>query len=875
MSDKEVGSELQLQHIASECRELVMNMDRDVLEKMVMNMDQRQLGLKPDMMLATDSIEQEYTEKVSKVFIEISVEWTAHEFGIQADDLKMECDDWDKCRVWKRIVFIMNIFDNHFMARFVGGHDAKSDDNADFIDIFMKYLSDYNGVALLNDLEHIRDHKGTIPSMECQYAHDNGECIGEMMRQYRDSHANDTGDNALEEYMNGLRLRERNVLETMAKIHSFICHEKHDEKNQDEADGDEQVQQSKDPAVGRRKEELNSKFVNEMQSVAISKDTEAKRMEDLGEELKSSGLSDDRCFRLMNELRAQSYDSDAIVLDLVDEENDPFNLYHDSNLFPIINSNPFFAKVTKKHFGAQHNELRIAQHNDDDPLPIFKFGSKQLFHWQYFKDRPGFVGSPNFGSLKEECLNNEICAMTLQQFSTFLLSAFTLQQTTKGRQLTANYRYDDNEIYEVIRDSPLSVSHIFCLLMYCNLTDLQYRYKKYGCRESEVHDSFDDLKKRNRQIAIWHRLLFEAVLFFGERVKSKKVFYTGLNVRLSFETFKPLIYAPISTTISVDIANRFCGSSGLILKLAQLHGSWDPFFNVEWLSDFANEKERLFVFAEEMIITDIQYFEGLKLRKNAWYIKAYTILSALFKGHFIFLLFGKGRKGQRRCLSLLLDVIRVYRINNGIDSEHVELPSNNVPLYLQQLFYHFVNHILSEDGRVWTIPSQFKLLSEELQRELLVYPEEASGGSQMIMSPFVASLCDEQHVITMDEYVWTIDDETLSELRNIKESKWIYSDFFLFTRLNAGSIKFRIHLSKDPNDPNGTGVGIRIHKTPFTVDLRYSVICDEAGWNENGNNPLGVGKDFAEENVAFNSSFIDEKDMLTIRFALFFSPTKR
>ena len=845
--------------------QLQLDIHSSMLRRIQLNIDEKQLHLERTANPFDDDGKGANGQgSNSKLFTEISLQWKALELGVNAIDFQLECGDSDNCRASQRIVFVMKIFEKHFLKGFGGAAD--SDSGPEFIDIFTKCLSDYNGIALLNDLEHIRDHKGTIPSMDCKHGTDDGECIGEMMRKYRGGDDSDEDmDSVFKNYMDGLNLRERNLLDTASKIHSFVCHETHDNKYDDE--GNVQKGQT---LLSRGTKELGNKFVNEVKSRVIREKVEGKRMDELMQSLQNNGFPDEECYQLMNVLFDQSYDSDTIVLDLVDEDSDPCNLYYDTNLFPKLCRKPFFAKVTKKHFGATRN--------DDDPLPTFEFGKEELSHWKEFKDRPGYVGAPKFASLKEECFNNKICTMTHEQFSRFLLSAFTLRQTKKGRTISAMHQYDNNRKYEVPVHSPLSVSHIFVLLMHCNLTELQCKYKKYGCRESEVHETFEDLKAWNREIAIWHRLLTEAVCFFGERVRPKQVFYTGLDRKLSFETFAFEINTPISTTVSPDVTDRFCGANGSVLKLMAASFTTDSCFNVEWLSDFAHEKERLFVQAEMMTIADIQYFEGNILRrKNGHYIKAFTILSALFSGHYIFYHFsflGHDRKKQRRYLSTLLDLICVYKANNRISSGLDQLLTISVPLYMQQLFHRLLSGIGSGDGKTWIIPSQFQLLDEQLQRELVSFPATSSANREPVVSTLIQSHCATEKMIVMEEYVWIIDDKVLSELR-VRTGKPIQcSDPFIFPVSDSENITFLLVLMRINDDDNSTGVGVVALETPFEVDIRWSAVCDEARWTLNEVIDLRTINGKVKASVAFDSSFIDQEDMLTLRVALNFTRSK-
>ena len=724
MSPEEIGS----QQILTEIKAIFNRMYVGVLESMQINLDENQLGLRADLFLYDPVDGKSTTSNVSE-FNEITLKWNALELGIKESEFECDCLDVELCRPLKRIEFIMDLFERYFLKQIVDGKcDQKMNDNILYIGIMTECLSDYNGIALIDDLDHIRGHKEDVRTIIGTYCHridgkdGSGECIGEMMRKCRESERTENVNDAesddmadrdgFKHFVNGLGLRERNVLETSTKIHSFICHQVHDEDGdekedvvQEEVDGVEMKQQSKTAHEGRSAEALCSKFVNEVHGETIPEKAECKRMEDLAESLRAKGLSDDHCTRFMFELQSQCYDSETIIDDLVDEEADPFNHYHHSNLFPMLQNNLFLAKITKKHFGANRN--------DDDKLPPFTFGTNRLFHWKYFKDRPGFVTAPKYGSFKEECLQNNIHRMTLKQFTTILFNAFTLNQSVRGRKLRALDYGVDNDRYEIPVDCPVSVSHIFSLLMYCNDTDLQYRYKKYGCRESDSHQSLKDLKKNNAEIAWWYKLLVEMVHVFGEKVRANQLLFTGLNVKLGSQTFAPVFNAPFSTTVSLDVAKRFCGADGVILKMKPAPGSRDRFCNVEWLSDFAHEKERFFVFADNLRIADIRYFQDDILQKNFHYLRSFALFSALFNGHFISpLLKMKSKKRGDNAGILLLNLIRVYESTNGFVVDDDGVSKCSIPLYIQQLFFQLLDGFKKDKKRKFLIKSECLLLAE-------------------------------------------------------------------------------------------------------------------------------------------------------------------
>ena len=69
--------------------------------------------------------------------------------------------------------------------------------------------------------------------------------------------------------------------------------------------------------------------------------------------LKSNGLSIQETISFMNELKDENYDSESIVQDLMNDD-DRYNVYKQSNLFPKLNYNKSITNRVKKHFGQNH-----------------------------------------------------------------------------------------------------------------------------------------------------------------------------------------------------------------------------------------------------------------------------------------------------------------------------------------------------------------------------------------------------------------------------------------------------------------------------------------------------------------------------------------
>eukprot|EP01084_Bolivina_argentea_P270595 460155_1 len=145
------------------------------------------------------------------------------------------------------------------------------------------------------------------------------------------------------------------------------------------------------------------------------------------------------------------------------------------------------------------------------------------------------------------------------------------------------------------------------------------------------NDSFNDIKSRNIKIANWFRLLYEVVIFFGEDTTIKDpIKYHGISTKLLFDEFSPNFKSPISTTISLAVAQRFA-EGGIIVALHPNGSREDISFSVEWLSTYPEELEYLFVEAVNLTIVDIRV--NVKI-DNSLYIQAIRLFDEIFKSYY-------------------------------------------------------------------------------------------------------------------------------------------------------------------------------------------------------------------------------------------------
>ena len=323
------------------------------------------------------------------------------------------------------------------------------------------------------------------------------------------------------------------------------------------------------------------------------------------------------------------------------------------------------------------------------------------------------------------------------------------------------------------------------------------------------------------------------------------------------------------------MANRFCGADGVILKLVPSPSSNDKYFNVEWLSDFDHEKERLFAFAENIRIGDIHYFQGQTLHKNGQYLAAFLLFSSLFSGHFVLPLLGLNSKKKRlmKPWKILHDLIVVYKATNRITENVDDALNIKIPLYIQQLFYQLLEGFKKNREMKLVIESEIDLLDESLKRELVVDHNnlDDQDNHKLTLSPFMRTLCVTEDITVMEKYLWIIDDEQFRELKNKKST--IYSEVYYYNVPDAGKVSFALRLGRQSAGSSSIGIGIWIKETLFPVDGRWSLMIDEVQYTRNDIRFFRKGNAGYFGKFAFEDTLMNTVERLTVTFALFLTPS--
>ena len=251
-----------------------------------------------------------------------------------------------------------------------------------------------------------------------------------------------------------------------------------------------------------------------------------------------------------------------------------------------------------------------------------------LEYWR--RGRKNYV-SPKYRNLREELTMNKYATITHQQF-------VKLQEKCE-RYLSLGLKANDigrsNKLCNILAGMPISIEHLIALKLYTDFDDVQREFKRH-CRRLHIGESVVTVIQRNREIAIWSRLLRECVMFWGKTMPKNEELYCGLTARLVLRSLTQPFECPLSTTKNFDIAQRFTDEcNGAILRVKRAN-SRTRYFPASSITAQGNEEERLF-FGSTIEIDGIFIFSG----ESGWEplkprhcVPALAMFQKIYNGYF-------------------------------------------------------------------------------------------------------------------------------------------------------------------------------------------------------------------------------------------------
>eukprot|EP01084_Bolivina_argentea_P063041 115167_1 len=159
-------------------------------------------------------------------------------------------------------------------------------------------------------------------------------------------------------------------------------------------------------------------------------------------------------------------------------------------------------------------------------------------------------------NLKYELISNCLYKISKFEFESILSECQEYLQCYRAPQTANNDKRILLSICNIKPNTPITIDHVMSIMLYTNMDNLQREFKK-GCRFVKNDTDQMDVKKRNKEIANWCRLVWESIRFFGKSMKESDVFYHGLNCKLLFDSVIAAFNCPTSTTVNKLIAYHF------------------------------------------------------------------------------------------------------------------------------------------------------------------------------------------------------------------------------------------------------------------------------------------------------------------------------
>merc|ERR1711971_686831 len=209
--------------------------------------------------------------------------------------------------------------------------------------------------------------------------------------------------------------------------------------------------------------------------------------------------------------------------------------------------------------------------------------------------------SPRFESLKEEAMESGV--VDIEEFNATVVDK--AGRYLAGRKCKAMKSGGDPFKFGIRCGSPLSLRHVQAVLLYTDFSEFSTAFSS-SFRKLSWNESIRDANQRNARFCHTAKALRECVQLFGcdnlvsDNGNESGPFFTGMSVVLNIPSFAINLQGPTSTSKQKEVAMRFAGDYGLIIKLSNEGHPEDSvrFWDASWMSCFREEDERIFFAAQ-------------------------------------------------------------------------------------------------------------------------------------------------------------------------------------------------------------------------------------------------------------------------------------
>eukprot|EP01084_Bolivina_argentea_P239012 401633_1 len=355
-----------------------------------------------------------------------------------------------------------------------------------------------------------------------------------------------------------------------------ILENKHDENNYDISNTLSELMKNKINIYNEKckhvnKNDTKNKFITIIPDPHSGK-IDACFRESLMNELESTKIAPAEVKKVEQWFEEQEYDTDAINEDITSCDYNS-NIKQEITCYEPIQNYFNQHNPTKPYysFGFRYYYWTFFENNENEQNVIYTATQRRRsVRKQKLWYDPGNKGykcfewyiHKKYHSLKEEITHNEIRSINVKFFNKTVFEAQAKLMTIVSRRKKANNYWA--KAYGIQGGSPLQLDHVICLLLYCNFSDLCFRFSE-TYRKINYYESNEALKRRHRNFYHFGKLLRELIEVYGTQFQftTQNIFYHGVSQIMYFKNCYAKICGPMSTTISREIAaGTFAKSNG-------------------------------------------------------------------------------------------------------------------------------------------------------------------------------------------------------------------------------------------------------------------------------------------------------------------------
>ena len=227
------------------------------------------------------------------------------------------------------------------------------------------------------------------------------------------------------------------------------------------------------------------------------------------------------------------------------------------------------------------------------------------FNFQYWeskwckKDDPYFVDK-KYDNLKEEIMNYYYLSIKLYK-KEIIPKAQQYHKSQIVKSIKAPIVAGDK--YGISYRAVVSVSHLICIILYTDYTNLSTDFSA-TFRKNDAFETLTAVKKRNQKYYFFAKGLKEVVAVYGQRYDDERggigllpalkgPFFCGMSFILMMPAFNIQIFGPVSTSVHQEIAVKFSGDNGIIIRFDN-HKGWGKSaqgFDVSFISRYGGDED--------------------------------------------------------------------------------------------------------------------------------------------------------------------------------------------------------------------------------------------------------------------------------------------